>query len=293
MNQYDSEVFEYRRTKNVKFADWILREQIEGKFEKITLRTTSCGYVDAYIYRPQLDKKKFSKIVIDFHGGGFVLRYPEQEGKYCRWLAEKTGRVLISVDYPVAPEFKYPLPMIGTYEFLCDLSTISDQYCLDLSDLILIGSSAGATLAASMCVLNHHKHALSIAGLELNYGVFRQLANPSLRKVIDPSKAIANSRMEQYLRWFFSDLNKIDEPLASPIYANPSCFPKTLIIGAEYDSLLTDSIQLHDRIENSELWIAQGTMHGFTHSWFKEYDPKMSKEAWDRIANFIRKIDHK
>ena len=47
--------------------------------------------------------------VIEFiHGGGFVVGSPDTHDRVCRILAEKTGAVVVSVDYHLSPESKYP-----------------------------------------------------------------------------------------------------------------------------------------------------------------------------------------
>lgn len=287
MKEFDLDVFEYRRQKEVKMIDLIKEEQLKDDYHKISFRSHDCGYVDGYIYYPKEEKKDY-KCIFMFHGGGMVLRYPEQEGQYCRYLAEKTGRAVINVDYPVAPEFKYPLPLYGTYDFLTGVIDHKDEYHLDDKDIAFVGSSAGATIASDMCILNKDKKALDIAYLVVNYGVFHQKVDPYTRQAKDPNKVIAPSRMQQYLHWYFDDLSRIDEPLASPINAEEDCFPKTLIIGAEYDSLLDDSIELHGKITDSLLWIAPEVCHGFTHNWFKEYDEDKANQAWQMIADFIK-----
>ena len=53
MKEADLTIFEYRKEKNIKNTDAVIRERLFGKFEKGTVRTDTSGYVDFSIYRPE------------------------------------------------------------------------------------------------------------------------------------------------------------------------------------------------------------------------------------------------
>ena len=112
MRKEDYTIFEYRMGKEIKFTDLIVDEKLNGIFEKVCVRTEDAGYIDMSIYRPlEWNQKPYLKPVFNFHGGGNVLGYYEQDGKYCRLLADLTGCAIINVDYALAPEFKFPKPL--------------------------------------------------------------------------------------------------------------------------------------------------------------------------------------
>lgn len=80
MRKEDYTIFEYRMGKEIKFTDLIVDEKLNGIFEKVCVRTEDAGYIDMSIYRPlEWNQKPYLKPVFNFHGGGNVLGYYEQD----------------------------------------------------------------------------------------------------------------------------------------------------------------------------------------------------------------------
>ena len=138
MRKEDYTIFEYRMSKEIKYADLIYNEKMNGIFEKVCVKTKTAGYVDMSIYRPlSWDGKQILKPVFNFHGGGNVLGYYEQDGKYCRLLADLTGCAIFNVDYVVAPEFKYPKPLFSSYEAIAEIRKRCDEVRIDKEHVVV------------------------------------------------------------------------------------------------------------------------------------------------------------
>jgi acetyl esterase/lipase len=74
--------------------------------ERWILRTG--GEVRVLRFSPVADASELRPGVIHLHAGGFVIGRPEMGGALCSAMAAKLRRVVISVDYRLAPEFPYP-----------------------------------------------------------------------------------------------------------------------------------------------------------------------------------------
>lgn len=66
------------------------------------------------------------------------------------------------------------------------------------------------------------------------------MSNKDQHKVKDAAKAISNDRINQYLQWSYEKIEDTFSPLASLVCADLEGMPPTLIIGAEFDSLLAE-----------------------------------------------------
>lgn len=283
MLEEDKTIFDYRLKKEKKYCDMIKQERLKDNIEKISYFSKHCGYIDGYIYRPEgYDYQANLPVVFNFHGGGMVLSYCEQDGIYCQEIANKVGVAVINVDYAVAPEYKFPLPILSAYDFIDQVIENSKRYNLQKNNILLMGHSAGGYISTALCVLNDTRKKLTIKGLIADYAVLRQDAPPSNRKTTDKDKSIPVSRMEEYFNWYFNKNDDTANPLASPINADGNIFPATLIISAEYDSLKQEEVAFAKKLLKNGVEVEykefKDTMHGFTHKWFEEFHGEQSKK---------------
>lgn len=293
MKKEDYTIFEYRMQKEIKYADMMYHEKLNGVFEKVCVRTKTAGYVDMSIYRPlNWDGRQVLKPVFNFHGGGNVLGFCEQDGKYCRLLADATGCAIFNVDYPVAPEFKYPKPLYSSYEAIAEILKHCDEYRIDKEHVIVMGHSAGGYISACLTLLDRDRKEIGIKGAILDYPPLRQELHVDFRRVADSSKAISENRMLQYIHWYYNSLDELDDELASPLLADLHDLPKTLILSAEYDSLKQEEKAYADKMQKAGGDVTYvefaNCRHGFTHEWFDEYMPEESANAWNLMAEFIK-----
>lgn len=294
MRAEDTTIFDYRKEKDLKNTDAVLHERLHGKFEKYSVRTEVSGYVDFCLYRPQnADPQAVLPAVFSFHGGGFVLGYYETDGPYCQELADLSGCAVLNVDYCLAPEFKFPKPILSTYQAVCAIVKDAARYRIDPHRVVVCGHSAGGTIAAALCLLDREQRQVGFCGQILDYAPLRQSLRPEDRLALDPSKAISPSRMLQYIQWYFEDLADMDDPLASPLNADLANLPPMLVLSAQYDSLSGEEKQFADKAAAAgcqvEYHLYENCQHGFTHRELKEYNPAQAERAWHEMADFIRR----
>lgn len=294
MTEEDLKIYEYRMEKEKKFASLIKKEKLEGRSEKVSFYSTEAGYIDGYLYRPKTYHGETSlPMIFNFHGGGMVLGYCEQDGPYCQRIADEVYAAVINVDYPIAPEFKFPVPILASYTFMSELVQAASTYHLDATKVFTMGHSAGGYISAALCVLDAQQKRVNLKGLIADYAVLKQDQDPSLRQTIDPNKAIPVSRMQQYYHWYFHEDDDASHVLASPINANPAIFPTSLIISAEFDALKEEELAFANALKNAGVDVTyqdfKNCMHGFTHDCFDEYNEEEAERAWNLMIDFLKK----
>jgi acetyl esterase/lipase len=100
------------------------------------------------------------------HGGGYLIGSPGQDDELCRRYAHELGATVASVDYRLAPEHQYPVPLEDCYLALCWLA---DQPTVDRSRVAIAGASAGGGLAAALAQLAHDRDEVQLRGQLLTY----------------------------------------------------------------------------------------------------------------------------
>jgi acetyl esterase/lipase len=84
------------------------------------------------------------------HGGGYVLGTAQQDDRLCRQFSARLGITVASVDYRLAPEHPYPVPLQDCYSALTWLAGLP---AVDRRRIAIGGASAGGGLAAGLALL--------------------------------------------------------------------------------------------------------------------------------------------
>ena len=102
------------------------------------------------LYLPSTDSKL--PILVWFHGGGWVIGSVEDSDGVTRYLAEKSGYAVLSVDYRLSPEVKFPGPLNDCYGVTKWVYENSDELNIDKTKISVGGDSAGGNLASAVCL---------------------------------------------------------------------------------------------------------------------------------------------
>lgn len=110
----------------------------------IEVSDTSIGSVPVRFYRPR-EAEGSRAPALYVHGGGFVVGSLESHDDVCAELASRSRRTVISVDYRLAPEHRYPAQ-------LNDVEEVWRHIAASSPDALVMGDSAGGNLCAALCV---------------------------------------------------------------------------------------------------------------------------------------------
>lgn len=291
MQKKDETIFDYRKSKDLLNYQYVIDEQVNGKFTKHSFRTEQTGYVDCYFYRPASNNNAKLPVLINLHGGGFVLGYCEQDGIYCQLLADSCNYCVVNIDYCLAPEFKFPNAIKATYDVVCQIQKRQEEFNIDCSSIALLGHSAGGSIAGAIALLDKDFHKLKIAKVIMDYPLLDQEEFYQMRDAKIQSHAI--SRILDYINWYLPNpIKDVNNPLASPLKADLSGLPSMFILGAEMDPLCKQGKAFYQKAkrQKSDVYFKcyRGCNHGFTHKWLSEYNKEKSEEAWSDIADFLQ-----
>jgi acetyl esterase len=210
-----------------------------------------------------------------------VLSSVRTHDTVCRQIAEAGESVVVSVNYRLAPESPYPLPLDDCYHaYLYALATFKTQG----GGVMLVGDSAGGNLVAGLA------HRLRDEG-EVNKPLSMVLIYPALdarcstpsMKTFDFGYGLSQKAMEYYWRCYLEGeegcaKKGIDAPSTTsssshPIYASPAedtnfkGLPPTVVGVAQVDVLRDDGVQYAQKLKAAgvvvEEFEAKGELHGF------------------------------
>ena len=217
--------------------------------------------IGARVYEPADGR---AAVLVYFHGGGWVLGDVESSDAMCRRLANAAGCTVVSVDYRLAPEHRYPTAADDAYAALCWV----DRELPHPDGLIVGGDSAGGNLACVCALRARDRGGPAIAAQALMYPVTdHDLGRSSYEEHGNSGYLLGLREME----WFwdhYADAAQRSEPDASPLRA-PSLegLPPAIVLIAEYDPLRDEGLAYATRLEEAgvpvEVIRFDDMLHGF------------------------------
>jgi acetyl esterase len=113
------------------------------------------GPIRIRVYRPV--RNETLPALIFFHGGGFVICNLDTHDRQCRALANASGCAVISVDYRLAPENKYPAAVNDAYAATQFIAEHPAEFGIDPNRIAVGGDSAGGNLATVVALLSRER----------------------------------------------------------------------------------------------------------------------------------------
>lgn len=234
-------------------------------------------------------QKPNSPVLVYYHGGGFVICNLETHDAICRRIARLSNATVVSVDYRLAPEHKFPSAVIDAYDALKWVLENGDKIEVDTERIFVGGDSAGGNLATVASIMARDNGENFIKGQILVYPVVN--LSGITRSWLEYSNI--GILLEDVMLWFLDQYLSCKEdalnPYASPILANLQKLPPALIATAEYDPL-RDEGELYGalmRKQGSSAVVVRynGMIHGFLNMYpFVEAGKELIAQISAKIA---------
>jgi acetyl esterase len=224
------------------------------------------GEIPVRIYTPE-GSGPFPALVW-FHGGGWVVGDLESADATARHLTVGASCVVVSVDYRLAPETKFPGPAEDCYAATKWVAQNAASINADSGRIAVGGDSAGGNLAAVISLMARDRGGPPLA-LQL-------LVYPVTDRDFSTESYVQNAEGYQLTRdsmvWYWEHYLKADADAANP-YAAPlqaqdlRNLPPALVITAEYDPLRDEGEAYAHRLEAAGVTATctryDGMIHGF------------------------------
>jgi acetyl esterase len=226
------------------------------------------GPIPARIYRPSTPMPHAA--IVFYHGGGWVAGDLDTHDNACRAFAHRCNAAVISIDYRLAPEHRFPAAAEDAYAALQAVAAHAGSLGIDARRIHVMGDSAGGNLAAAVALMARDRRGYQPARQLLIYPVIAPDFDTRSYEEFAEGHLLTRSAME----WFWQQYAPGDRFDASP-YAVPSRaaslagLPPALVVTAEYDVLRDEgeayARRLHDEGVTTALYRFDGWIHGFLH----------------------------
>ena len=238
------------------------------------------------VFRPVTDR--LIPTLVYFHGGGWVWANVDTHDRMTREYAAAGEVAVVSVDYALSPEAKFPQALLECAAVVRFLAERGAEWGLDPARILVGGDSAGGNLALATALLLRDTGGPKLQGVLANYPVSdSRFDTPSYREFGSGAYGLSTERMAFY--WSVYVPHEIDRlhPLAAPLRADLAGLPPVLVLLAELDVLRSEGEALVARLRAAgvaaETATLAGTVHGFlraTGSVRKARDAVAMAGAW-------------
>jgi acetyl esterase len=258
-----------------------------GKTQDIEINVND-GKIRARVYFPIEKKNKFP-VIMYYHGGGFVFGNIEAYDNICKLLSNMSGFAVVSTEYRLAPEYKFPTAVNDSYIALKYIANNGDKLDLDTSKIAVAGDSAGGNIAAALSLMDRDNGENIIKYQALFYPATNMVDNsPSVLEYAE-GYFLTYELMRFFGSMYFEHAKDALNPYASPIFGNLSKLPPSIIITAQYDPLRDQgelfSYLLRKNGNISSCVRYNGMIHGFL-SFYRYIDA--GKDAIAQVAGILR-----
>ncbi|MDL5206005.1 alpha/beta hydrolase [Streptomyces sp. ALI-76-A] len=264
---------------------------VPKRTESLRVETTA-GSVTCTVYRPPTTGTATpapAPVYVNFHGGGFIVARPEQDDHICRYIAATAGCVVINVDYAVAPQRQFPVPVTQAYDVTAWIAENGPANGWDGSRLAVGGHSAGATLTAAVCRLARDRGAFSPRLQIIDSAVLDQLADPSTKLSPIAKPLLSPHLMRVFTAAYVPDPADRAHPLASPGLADDLAgLPPALVIVAEHDRLRDEGDAYAKALDAAGVPVIHRLFEGVDHYFTHTGPVPAGKEAIELMASALR-----
>ena len=211
-------------------------------------------------------------VLLFFHGGGWVTESVENYQRVCARMAQSTGQIVASVEYRLAPEYRFPVGLMDCYAAAKAFYTNCFLLNTDSDRITIMGDSAGGNLAAAVCMMARDRGEFYPKKQILIYpalnNCYTEKSPFESVKTNGTGYLLTAEKMEDYLKLYESCPEDRNNPYFAPILEKDlRNMPDTLILTAEFDPLRDAGEAFGERLKAAgnrvEVHRIAGAFHGY------------------------------
>jgi acetyl esterase len=247
------------------------------------------GKIRCLMYKPKNNNEN-TPVFFDIHGGGFVTGLPEDDDRFCDKVRNELNIVVISIDYRLAPEFKFPTDKNDVYDVVKYVHLHKEEFGIDPNNMSIGGHSAGANISTVVCMMAKEKNEFSFKCQILDYPPL-DLATPATEKFYTEG-AIPPEIASMFDKCYRNE-EEAKNPYCSPVYATEEQLkdlPPAIVITCEIDSLRDEGEDYAEKLIKAGIETTAKRFYGVRHGFaIGDFDLPESIEAHKMMIQGIKK----
>ena len=208
-------------------------------------------------------------VLLYFHGGGFTIGSIATHDTLCRVLAHKSGCAVVSLDYRLAPEHRFPTAHNDAWDAFDFVARQGAELSLDTSRMAVGGDSAGGTLAAA-CAIQARDQGLPLALQMLFYPGTTAHQDTDSHRLLADAPLLQAPLIDFFFGQYIPEHAQRDDWRFAPLLADDVEGVAPAWIGlAEVDPLVDEGIAYADKLRAAGVPVDLEIYRGVTHEFIK------------------------
>ena len=229
----------------------------------------AAGPIAIRIYTPVAPGAERLPGLVYFHGGGFVIGNLDTHEGLCRILANESGCRVVSVDYRLAPEHRFPAALDDAFAATRWIAEHAPELGIDPNCIAVGGDSAGGNLAAVVCQAAKEAGGPLIALQVLFCPVVDQPGETESRRLFAEGHLLEKASLAWFFEQYCAPGTDLRDPRLSPLRASdPSGLPPAHVHTAGFDPLRDEGKAYADRLEQAGVKVRYTCHEGMVHHFY-------------------------
>jgi acetyl esterase len=230
-------------------------------------------------------------VVVNFHGGGWCIGTPEQSAWLASHVAQRTGSLVVSPTYRLAPEHRYPAAVDDAWAVVQWVAAHAAELGGDPSRVAVMGDSAGGNLAAVTALMARDAGGPPLRAQVLVYPAVEMYVRYPSEEANAHAMVLTSKQMHTFGHLYLGESYGIEDWQASPIRAaSHAGLPPALVLTAFHDPLRDHGSRYADVMRaggsQAELRDYGPAVHGFVSL---PGAVPVARQALDDVVAFLRR----
>jgi acetyl esterase len=250
---------------------------------------TTAGGIPVRIYQNSAAAKQ--RVMVYYHGGGFVLYRLDSHDNVCRRLCKMNNCIVVSVDYRLAPEYTFPAAHDDAFAALQWVRQNISSFGGNAEDLVVAGDSAGGNLSACVAHRCKEKNIPLKAQILIYPWIDGRLSNPSIERNGE-GYILTKGTMFWFQKVYTPRVEDRCVPGISPCFETDfTGLAPSFTLTAQYDPLLDDGFNYHTQLKNAGNKASYQEYPELFHGFFNLPGVDANaRKAYNDIAEFLGSV---